>query len=154
AQEGERIKIIGLASNQNLNIQIQYTIGFSSGSFYSSGVLILAGLFIMIALIVVGLMFKVNYSNKTLLEKHESLTKKSSSGKEKIKYEILTERQKQILEIIKTGGKQTQKEIESKMHIPKSSVSRNIATLVARKYLIKEQMGQSNFISLNDDFEY
>ena len=52
--------------------------------------------------------------------------------------------------ILKKEGKITQKELEEKMQIPKSSISRNVKTLQVKSILKKESVGQTNYLSLEE----
>lgn len=71
-----------------------------------------------------------------------------SPGK-KYNPESLTERQKLILDFLNRRKKPvTQREIEISVRIPKSSVSRNINTLVRKGIIAKERKGMSNIIYL------
>lgn len=63
--------------------------------------------------------------------------------------DILTERQKQIMKIIEKSKKPvTQAMIEKKTKLPKSSLSRNIESLVRKGILKKESKGMSNVLFL------
>ncbi len=64
--------------------------------------------------------------------------------------DTLTERQKQIVDIIEKENRSlTQKQLEEKMNIPKSSLSRNIESLVQRGILAKETKGMTNSLYIN-----
>ncbi len=63
---------------------------------------------------------------------------------------LLAERQRQIVELMEKHGKPvTQKRIEEEMGIPKSSLSRNIESLIRRGIIKKEGKGMTNIISIN-----
>ncbi len=64
--------------------------------------------------------------------------------------DTMTERQRQIVELIEKENKPlTQKELEEKMNIPKSSLSRNIDSLVQKGILVKETKGMTNAIYIS-----
>ncbi len=64
--------------------------------------------------------------------------------------DTVTDRQRQIIEIIESEAKPvTQKQLEERMSIPKSSLSRNIESLVARGIVRKDTKGMTNVITLN-----
>ncbi len=81
--------------------------------------------------------------------------KKQPKELEKIDLNIkgLTERQKEILKLIAEKGKISQKEISKELNIPKSSVSRNINVLVAKKIVKKIRTGQTTYISIQKSSE-
>ncbi len=61
----------------------------------------------------------------------------------------LPARQQQIIRLLeKAGGALTQKQLEDALHIPKSSVSRNVEALRRRGLLEKESLGMSNTVRL------
>ncbi len=70
--------------------------------------------------------------------------------KESIKEEKgLSERQKKIIELLGKKDGVTQKYIEEKLNLPKSSISRNISTLERKGIIKKITKGFSNTIYLN-----
>jgi len=77
-----------------------------------------------------------------------------AAAKPKMQYkpEAMTERQNQILEIIKReGGHTTQAKIQVETKIPKASLSRNIESLVRKKVIKKERKGMTMVIYFNDE---
>lgn len=61
----------------------------------------------------------------------------------------LPPRQREILQLVRdAGGRLTQKQIEERMSIPKSSISRNIDGLVRKGIIEKQSLGLSNIIKL------
>lgn len=64
--------------------------------------------------------------------------------------DMLADRQKEIVSILeKETGPMTQKQLEDRMNIPKSSLSRNIDSLVQKGILAKEEKGMTNALQLN-----
>ena len=83
------------------------------------------------------------------IEKVENLKIKEKE-KNKIDLSLFSPRQQDIIKILEEKGKITQKELETIMKIPKSSVSRNIQTLVIKGIIQKESVGLTNYISLKE----
>lgn len=76
--------------------------------------------------------------------------------KKKPSYNIdaLTDRQKQIVRILeKSSGTVTQAQIEKETGLPKSSLSRNIDSLVRKGIVEKESKGMSNIVFLKENEE-
>ena len=122
------LKIIGTGQNQKFEVIIQYHINSKIRSNYFTYILI-------ILIIVIGI----------YLFYFKKLKKKKN-----IKMPELTERQKLIFNLIKKSKESlTQKNIEKKLGLPKSSVSRNISSLQRKGLITKEQKGMSNLIKLN-----
>ena len=120
------LKIIGTGQNQEFEVIIQYYINSKIKSNYFT--------YTTILIIIIGIY--LFYSKK--LRK-----------KEKIKIPELTDRQKLIFNLVKNSKKPlTQKNIEDKLGLPKSSVSRNIKSLERKELITKEQRGMSNIIKL------
>ena len=121
-----RLTIVGTAHNQKLQIQIQYTAEQQTTDWWIFLVIIAVG----ISLLVWGYLMK-------------------SPEQETYAYKGLTERQKQIIGIIRKNPEGiTQAEIENLTKLPKSSLSRNIDTLVRKELVHKEQSGMSNKLFL------
>lgn len=69
------------------------------------------------------------------------------SPKPKINLNTLTERQKEIVNIIlKNKNGITQAELQKQTNLPKASLSRNIETLTKKGIIIKEEKGMTNII--------
>jgi uncharacterized membrane protein len=60
----------------------------------------------------------------------------------------LTERQKEIVNLVSKNKRITQKGLQDKLNMPKSSLSRNVESLVKKRILKKEQKGMSNLITI------
>jgi uncharacterized membrane protein len=62
----------------------------------------------------------------------------------------LPERQQEIIKILQEKKTPiTQKELEKKMDIPKSSISRNLKTLEIKGIIVREKIAQTKYIKLN-----
>ena len=92
--------------------------------------------------IFIGLVLSFFFTKKYQNKKEEKAIRKE------IDLAILPERQKEIINILKIKNKITQKELEEIMKIPKASISRNVKTLQVKGILKKEQVGNTNYISL------
>ncbi|MEM3373876.1 MAG: winged helix-turn-helix transcriptional regulator [Candidatus Woesearchaeota archaeon] len=157
-------KIIFLGKNNSIEILIQYKI-INKNSLYLKTTSILIIILILITLI------SFFYYKKTKINiiKNEAENRKEeykypyervytylNTGKSKEYKKLfytLTDTQKKIYEILKKEKKGiTQKEIQKKLNLPKSSLSRNIESLRLKGIIIKEKKGMSNIIFLNDEF--
>lgn len=78
------------------------------------------------------------------------LKKEKEESKHKINLSLFSERQQEIITILLKKKKITQKELEVEMKIPKSSISRNVQTLVVKGVVLKETKGMTNYLSLRD----
>lgn len=122
--------VISLSGQNTLSPEfvVQYQIKKSK----KSGIWLYLSLFAILALLVLVIIFR--------------------KSKEKIWFDISTlpERQKDIVQLLLRGFK-TQKYIEEKLKIPKSSVSRNINSLVNKGIVKKTEKGMSNQLEINYD---
>jgi predicted transcriptional regulator len=118
----KHISIIGTAINKDFNIVVQYEINReNSKNYYFLGI-------ILILLLGVSYFF---YNKK--------------KKKKKVDIGSLTERQKLIFDVLKKNKKpMTQKQIQNKLNLPKSSISRNINSMVRKGILGKNKIGISN----------
>ncbi len=123
------LTIIGTGENKMFNIVIQYSLNNITTQNY-----LLIILIFIFALIMLGGIYYL-YIRTKKLSKHLPDTK------------FLTERQKLIFDIVKKNKKPiTQAQIEKITKLPKSSLSRNIESLVRKGLLQKEQKGMSNVV--------
>ncbi len=126
-----RTFVKGSGSNQSLNLMLEYSINAAPGK---KGINWLWPAALIFALVAIAGIFLA----KGLLPS------KKNAG---IHKELLTPRQRQIVEMLEKNGKpMTQKQIEEQMQIPKSSTSRNIETLVQKGIIKKESQGMTNVI--------
>ncbi len=148
-QDGTRIKLIGTGENKHFTIIVQYKIN-SNSTFFTQNKII-TFLIIIVFVIMVG----SSYLFYRVLQRTKQIPIKDINGSkdEQIKstYDInnFPERQQEIIKLVEKNKKMTQKQLEQSMNIPKSSVSRNVQTLVIKGILRKESAGQSNYITLN-----
>lgn len=141
ADENGRIQIIGTGDNKPLTLVVQYTIN------NTSGILIEYGLILVFLLIFFGLIFVMRFFGFKL-KREKNNNKEIMKNDEEYDYTILPQRQKDIIDILKSEKKLTQKDLEEKMDIPKSSVSRNLKTLEIKGIIKKEQVGKIKYVSL------
>ncbi len=157
ANDENRIQLIGTGENRALVIIVQYEIN-TPQKFISKYKYLLSGFGVFLLLIIILRLFgfklkriksknnKINDSNKDI--ENKKIQKEPKELENKIDYNLLSERQKDIVKILEKTKRLTQKELEEKMSIPKSSVSRNIRTLEIKEIIKKEKVGQTNYISL------
>ena len=143
AEEGSRLTITGTGKNQRLSIQIQYYFDTTPQKSLLGELLLWFGPVLALIIIGLALLYLARRKEKQLGPKPEQSTGLSYNP------DTLTDRQKQILDIIK-GSKTfvTQAMIERTIKIPKSSISRNIDSLMRKGILKKEKRGMSNILSL------
>lgn len=132
--------IIGTAENQKLNLIAQYSTRKNAEVQWVEGRLFYWLIFIFAGIAGALLLFFIA-ANKLKFNKQKNHD-----------LSFLTERQKIIYNIVKQSKKPlTQTAIQLKAGLPKSSVSRNIDSLVKRNLLIKNPSGMSNMITLNKE---
>jgi len=147
-EKENKIIIIGTGENKPLTLIVQYKTNFITEikeNNYLSYLLITILLAIMLFFGVRMFKFKNNHNDKS---NNINNIETSEEGDETKDLTILPERQQDIISILRKKGKITQKELEKEMQIPKSSVSRNVQTLVIKGIVKKEQVGVTNYLSL------
>jgi len=129
---GGRVVVNGVGRNEPFSLKIQYSIqGKKSGFFsvpfvfFGFGTAVVAGLFVL------------------FLRKRRVRV----AGFDRAS---LTERQLAIIKIVEEHGMVSQREVEAKLGIPKSSVSRNVNSLEKRGLLKKEKRGMTNVLFLSE----
>lgn len=140
---GESLSIIGLGEDRELNILVQYKIN-KKYSFLSSEQWIA----FLLGLLVFSLIFGTIFLIKSSYGPKEIKFKSQEREEQIFNLDILPSRQKQIIEIIKKEKKISQKDLVKIMNIPKSSVSRNVNSLISRNILDKEKVGITTFLFL------
>ncbi len=76
------------------------------------------------------------------------LIKKNKLPKKKYNLDILTKRQREIFQLVRKNKKIAQAELEKKLDMPKSSLSRNIDSLEKKGFITKEKKGMTNMLLL------
>ena len=137
--------IKGTGKNEKFTILTQYSIEQQQ---QDNTLLYSIGGFAVLALIAGGLFLMTRKKPKVQRPPtHETLgTETSDAWYDK---ETLMDRQKDIVEYMEKKGRVTQKELEDELKIPKSSLSRNIDSLVKRGIIIKEEMGMTNVLKIS-----
>ena len=138
-----RVVIKGHGSNASFDVIAQYTVDakpFNYALWITVGVI---AVFILV-LFLIGIFGKVRDRKD---DKDDLPGVKSYKEHQQKVLDTLSERQKEILELLKHRS-MTQKQIEEALNLPKSSVSRNIDSLKAKGLIKKEIKGLSNVISL------
>jgi uncharacterized membrane protein len=145
----DKISLIGTGENQKLNILVQYKIQNEKTNQNYIFWVVLGFVFI----IGFYLSYFLKFSNRknNLRNKNKNLNDLNKEVKS-IDYSKLklNERQKQIINIIKTRKETTQKQIIEIMKIPKSSVSRNVQSLISKGIIKSRKTGISIYLSLKD----
>ena len=139
--ENGRLKLKGYGVNETFSIVAQYNVNKIDTSenvgtipgyvFIGSGILLLC----------ISMLIFIFRSKK----------EKDTASSLKASYNLdgLSERQQEIMDLlIKEKRSLTQTEIQKKLGIPKSAVSRNIAALELKNLIEKETIGMSNLIRL------
>lgn len=153
---GSGLTLVGTAQNQLLNLTVQYEIldVSSDSSLPPWWFMVIVGL-----LISAGVAFiKKKFSKKKSSSADNNINKNNTTFEKKmIKFsDSLSDRQKEIISLIKKSesGSITQAELEKITGFPKSSLSRNVDSLVRKELIVKKQTGMSNTLSLKDDNYY
>ena len=127
------ITITATGSDKPIDIKIQYTIDKEERT--ASIVRLISAIVIIIIIGAVGYLIKKNV-------KH--------TPKKELKRELYTDRQLTILDYLQKHGTVTQAHLEKDLKLPKSSLSRNVETLVQKGVIFKEAKGMSNVIGFKE----
>lgn len=148
--ESGRLKIIGSGNNRPLEIIVQYSIDSQN---QNPPYLFLFGIFVLLGIFFGTIINWIFFRRRNKNNKKKEISKNSvfrEDEKEKIDLTFLTPRQQDIMTILLKEKKITQKELEERIHIPKSSISRNLKTLQIKGYIHKEHVGTTNYIVLKN----
>lgn len=121
------IKVIGTGEGQRFVLVVQYSINN-----------VRQNNFVYVIIFIFLILLPVLYF---LLKNKKTKTKKYN-------IDVLTDRQKIIFAFIKKNKKITQAQLEKKLDMPKSSLSRNIESLVRKGFITKEKKGMTNILFL------
>ncbi len=131
-QNNGRIIITGFGGDTDLNLLIQYKINKVKLKLF---ILEIVGFIIVI---IVGGYFVYKF-----------IKNKFKKPVNTVNLYALTDRQRKMYEILRRERKpMTQHDLEVEMGIPKSSISRNINSLLRKKIILKESKGKTNIIYL------
>lgn len=139
-EETNRLVINGFGENETIYLYIQYQLTKTSAtdesSIYFDPINIILSISIIILVIIIILTFYKSYYKK-----------KTNDIPEEDKITGLTERQQQIMQLLRESKNPlTQTTIEKELQIPKAAVSRNIHTLERKGLIEIEKAGMSHFI--------
>ncbi|MGM5481188.1 MAG: helix-turn-helix transcriptional regulator [Nanobdellota archaeon] len=143
------LEISGAASNTPFEILVQYEVNRSMEN-GSSGVSlpVILGVALLVLLFVLVILFR-----KRLFQKQKSGTAESAAENKEKSYDLerLSERQRIIMELLeRNDGSMTQAQLEKQTDMVKSSLSRNIDSLVRKEIIGKERSGMSNIIFIKE----
>jgi hypothetical protein len=138
-----RITITGISLDRKIDMFLQYVVNEEEqkNNYITNSVMILLG--VTLLSIIIFLIMKLRHKKK---EKAQH----TSEPNKQLNRELHTERQLQIIDYIKKHGSVTQAQLEHELKLPKSSLSRNIETLVQKGVLFKESKGMSNYIGFKN----
>lgn len=139
------LKVISSGNNKPLNIIIQYQLSSNNTNETEIPYLVLLGITIIIGGIF-GILINKILANNSQISSKASIDKNYKA--EQIDMSVFSKRQKDIIELLLKEKKITQKYLESYLDIPKSSLSRNLATLEVKGYIKREKIGQTTYIQL------
>jgi uncharacterized membrane protein len=120
SEEGGRISITSIGNNESLNIIVQYSISREELNWL--------WLLLLIPAIIIPIYLR-------------------RPKKKRIDYSLLTKREAMIVKEL-SKKRLTQKELEDIIKIPKSSLSRNINSLIKKDLIVKKKKGMTNIIML------
>jgi uncharacterized membrane protein len=141
----DQIIVYGSGENESLSILIQYQIGETQANstpteYYYMGAILLISLLGLILFVYLGKKKPISDQKRLEFE---------TSPKDEIDESVLSDRQKDILKVLREAGAPVnQTVICDKLNLPKSSVSRNIDSLEGLGYITKTRNGMSTMISL------
>ena len=143
-EEHGTLVVTGFGENNSFSVEVQYQIKKTTEATGLFGEDALTLILIVCIMILIGLFIiivvAIDQPKKSIDE---------TTTDEDLKLRGLNERQKQIITLLTKHNKPlTQTEIQHVLHIPKSSVSRNIHILELKGLIEKEQIGMSNRIRL------
>jgi uncharacterized membrane protein len=127
----------GILKNKNLEIIVQYHF---ENKKEEKPFLVL--FFVSLGVIILGSLIYYFYIKNNL--------RKRKKENEKEKEISMTNRQRQIYLLVMKNENITQKKIEEILKLPKSSISRNVASLERKGVIVKKVKGQSNILSINN----
>ncbi len=140
--ENSLLEIKGYGLNESLSIVVQYNIKLSDASDNDQnnvGIIFIAFGIIGLVIVLFVAIRNIKGSNKGLFRNDDAI----------VNYKGLSERPREIMELlVKENRSMTQTEIQKKLNMPKSAVSRHISSLELKNLIEKESIGMSNLIRL------
>ncbi len=154
--ESSRPAVKGSGENTSFSVVIQYSMDNGNSAVGLSAYVIAGGLALLLVIVLLFYRRFVLHAHSRKAAGHphhtSSPTGAEAHGHAEKWYdkELLPDRQKDIIEKLEEHGKPvTQRSLESEFSIPKSSLSRNIDSLVRRGIIKKERKGMVNVLILN-----
>lgn len=169
--EKNHIVLIGTGNNETMEIIVQYSIDFKQQLISNeslTGLVITLAIIIFIIIIVLFLLpnsklLKIKPNNKNNNNSKNDNNKENNNNnnndnndnklneEQNFIYKNLPIRQQEIITILQENKKITQKELQKKMNIPKSSISRNINSLISRNIITRTKYGQTNYLEIKKE---
>ncbi|MEC8221156.1 MAG: MarR family transcriptional regulator [Nanoarchaeota archaeon] len=148
------LSTLHIGENEVVDIEIDYEINREEFSLTPFMVILNSFFGIILLVILFGFLYK-KYSRKKIIIIDEKEKVEFKEEEEVIvnsfDISIFPKRQRKILEILLIEKRITQKDLEKKLKIPKSSLSRNLRRLEIKKLIRKESLGITNYIELIED---
>jgi len=143
-KQDNTIVISGFGENAKMDLKAQYSFSAARDTYYW-------------LLVVALLIFMVGFAGYAAWTHFRRFVNVASSVQSQLEPKktvlevILTDREKQILELIKNNnGKVTQNKIQQELNLPKSSLSRNLLSLEKKGLIKKVSKGLSNIVVLQE----
>ena len=148
------LSTLHIGENEVVDIEIDYEINREEFSLTPFMVILNSFFGIILLVILFGFLYK-KYSRKKILivdeKEHNELQEEEEVLVNSFDISIFPKRQRKILEILLIEKRITQKDLEKKLKIPKSSLSRNLRRLEIKKLIRKESLGITNYIELIEE---
>lgn len=150
-ETNNQILITGFGGNEPIIFITQYSI--KNFNFYEKYKNYLISILAFISVLIFFFIFKNKYkrSQNNIIKNQGD---EETSPKLSIFLNSLTPRQQDIIDIIKLNKVTTQKILQQRLKIPKSSTSRNIKSLEIKKIIIINKIGTVKYISLNSKIDF
>jgi uncharacterized membrane protein len=129
------LSITGTGRDKPLDVKIQYSIDIQQKTESAA--------YIIVTILVLGIIGGAFYFFK---RRHMIKVPQKVLNRD-----LFTDRQLIILDYLQKHGTVTQAELERELRLPKSSLSRNVETLVKKGVIFKETKGMSNVIGFNKE---
>ncbi|MFP4401911.1 MAG: helix-turn-helix transcriptional regulator [Candidatus Nanoarchaeia archaeon] len=164
-----RLNVVGVGEQNTFNLLIQYSHSSNEQesafqNYFTNTQLIILIVLIVLLLLIMSFYFirmrNNSIKNNTLnintkedgsqnLNPHSHINEQIDYGSTKNQFSHLPLRQQKIISILCSEKRITQRLLEKKLNIPKSSVSRNIQSLVNKHIIVKKESGNTNVLELN-----
>ncbi|MFH0906631.1 MAG: winged helix-turn-helix transcriptional regulator, partial [archaeon] len=149
-----QVRISCFGQDSNINLSVQYSKSnniFTNNSINYNYVIYLV---LIIAIIILFILIISRKDENSLIIKNKETQKENKDKQDNdsklldFEMDYLTDRQKDIINILKKDKVATQSYISKKLALPKSSVSRNIESLIKKGIVGKKRYGITNKIVL------